>query len=179
MKQARYSADNAGHFGLAASDYCHFTSPIRRYPDLMVHRAMQSLLGRDKKGPVSKKAYPSVDEAGEFLSGRERSAVDAEREVVERLQVRYMVNRLGEEFDGIISGVASFGIFVELLESFISGAIPIADLTGDYYEIDEKNHRIIGKRSGKMLQIGDQIRVAVDEVNIHRRRINFRLADNN
>ena len=177
MKQARYSADNAGHFGLAASDYCHFTSPIRRYPDLMVHRAIQSLLGRDKKGQSSKKAYSAVDEAGEFLSGRERTAVDAEREVVERLQVRYISNHLDEEFDGIVSGVASFGIFVELLESFISGAIPIADLTGDYYEIDEKKHRIIGKRSGRVLQIGDQIRVAVNEVNIQRRRINFRLAD--
>lgn len=177
MQQARYAPDNAGHFGLAASDYCHFTSPIRRYPDLMVHRALQLLISRDKKARGPKKTYSSVDEAGEFLSGRERTAVDAEREVVQRLQVRYMADKIGEEFTGIVSGVASFGLFIELLDSFISGVIPIADLSGDYYEIDEKNHRVIGKSSGRAIQIGDQIQVAVNEVNIQRRRINFRLVD--
>jgi ribonuclease R len=178
MQQARYSPDNAGHFGLAASDYCHFTSPIRRYPDLMVHRALQQLISSDrKKNGHAGAVYGSVDESGLFLSGRERTAVDAEREVVQRLQVRYMADKIGEEFAGIVSGVASFGLFIELLDSFISGAIPIADLTGDYFEIDEKSHRILGKSSGRIIQIGDQIQVKVNEVNIQRRRINFTLAD--
>ncbi|MCK4839718.1 MAG: RNB domain-containing ribonuclease, partial [Desulfobulbaceae bacterium] len=177
MQQARYSPDNAGHFGLAASDYCHFTSPIRRYPDLMVHRALQQLVGHDKKSGRAKACFTSKDEAGIFLSGRERTAVTAERELIERLQVRYMMEHIDEEFDGIVSGIASFGIFVELLESFISGAIPIADLTGDFYEVDEKKHRILGKSSGRIIQIGDQIRVKVNEVNIRRRRINFTLSD--
>ena len=178
MQQARYAPDNAGHFGLAASDYCHFTSPIRRYPDLMVHRALQQLISNDKKkGGRSGATYASADEAGLFLSGRERTAVDAEREVVQRLQVRYMADKVGEEFAGIVSGVASFGLFIELLDSFISGAIPIADLTDDYYEIDEKSHRVLGKNSGRIIQVGDQIQVTVNEVNIQRRRINFSLAD--
>jgi ribonuclease R len=177
MQQARYAPDNVGHFGLAAGDYCHFTSPIRRYPDLMVHRALQQLHGHDKKAGRDQACYASADEAGLFLSGRERTAVTAERELVERLQVRYMADHLDEEFAGIVSGVASFGLFVELLDSFISGVIPIGDLTGDYYEIDEKNHRVLGKTSGRIIQIGNLITVKVHEVNIQRRRINFILAD--
>jgi ribonuclease R len=178
MQQARYSPSNAGHFGLAASDYCHFTSPIRRYPDLMVHRALQRLVSdKERKAPRAKTVYDNIDEAGLFLSDRERTAVAADREMVERLQVRYMADKIDEEFTGIVSGVASFGIFIELLDSFISGAIPIADLTGDYFEIDEKNYRVLGKNSGRIIQIGDQIQVRVREVNIHRRRVNFTLAD--
>ena len=177
MQQARYSPENAGHFGLAARDYCHFTSPIRRYPDLMVHRALQQLVSAGKIKERSKPCYASADEAGIFLSGRERTAVDAEREVVARLQVRYMAEHLDEEFEGIVSGVASFGVFVELLESFISGVIPLEELPGDFYEIDEKNHRILGKTSGRIIQIGDQIKVKVSEVNIRRRRINFTLTE--
>ena len=171
MQQARYSPDNVGHFGLAASDYCHFTSPIRRYPDLLVHRSLARLLSpRAKRG---KPFYATIDEAGLFLSERERKAVTAEREVTERLQVRYMAKHLGEEFDGIVSGVAGFGLFVELLDSFISGGVPLADLTDDFYEIDEKNHRLQGKRTGRRIGIGDLIRVKVAAVNIERRRIDF------
>ncbi len=177
MQQARYSPENAGHFGLAATDYCHFTSPIRRYPDLMVHRALQRLVGSGGKGERGKPGYSSAEEAGIFLSGRERVAVDAERQVVERLQVRYMAEHLDEEFAAIVSGIASFGVFVELLESFISGVIPLAELPGDFYEVDEKNHRILGKTSGRIIQIGDQIRVKVSEVNIRRRRIDFTLIE--
>lgn len=177
MQQARYAPDNVGHFGLAASDYCHFTSPIRRYPDLMVHRALQQLVSADKPPGRGQASYSSKDEAGVFLSGRERTAVAAERELVERLQVHYMAERIDEEFEGIVSGVASFGIFVELLDSFISGAIPLADMSGDVYEVDEKSHRIMGRASGRIIQIGDQIRVRVNEVNIQRRRINFVLSD--
>ncbi|NTV13325.1 MAG: ribonuclease R [Desulfobulbaceae bacterium] len=175
MQQARYAPENVGHFGLAATDYCHFTSPIRRYPDLLVHRSLARLL-TPKGAGRGKPFYSSAEEAGLFLSDRERKAVTAEREVTERLQVRYMAKHLGEEFEGIVSGVAGFGLFVELLDSFISGGVPVADLTDDYYEIDEKNHRLLGKRSGRKIGIGDIIRVRVAAVHIERRRIDFALA---
>jgi ribonuclease R len=175
MQQARYSPENVGHFGLAASDYCHFTSPIRRYPDLLVHRSLARLVNR-RKTERGKPVYSSADEAGLFLSGRERVAVTAERELTERLQVRYMAKHIGEEFDGIVSGVAGFGLFVELLDSFISGGVPVADLTDDQYEIDEKNHRLHGRRSGRKISLGDLIRVKVAAVNVERRRIDFTLA---
>jgi ribonuclease R len=171
MQQARYSPENVGHFGLAASDYCHFTSPIRRYPDLLVHRSLTRLL--TPKTGRGKPFYADIQEAGLFLSDRERKAVTAEREVTERLQVRYMAKHVGEEFDGIVSGVAGFGLFVELLDSFISGGVPVADLTDDFYEIDEKNHRLLGKRSGRKINIGDIIKVKVAAVHIERRRIDF------
>lgn len=174
MKQACYSPENVGHFGLAASHYTHFTSPIRRYPDLMVHRALSKMLTatHTKKAARGEQAV-STTEAGTFLSKRERVAVDAEREMVDRLKVRFMEDKVGEIFDGIISGVASFGIFVELIDQFISGAVAITDLTDDYYGLDEKNHRLIGKGTRKMYQIGDLIRVRVKSVEIQRRRINF------
>ncbi len=172
MQQARYSPENVGHFGLAASDYCHFTSPIRRYPDLLVHRSLAHLLSK-KETTRSRAVYSSAEEAGLFLSGRERAAVAAEREVLERLQVRYMAKHLGEEFAGIVSGVAGFGLFVELLDSFISGGVPVADLTDDHYEIDEKHHRLYGRRSGRKISLGDQVRVKVAAVSVERRRIDF------
>lgn len=181
MKQARYAADNVGHFGLAATHYCHFTSPIRRYPDLMVHRALAEVLTA-KKAKVKKQAAGpdqggSVHEAGDFLSKRERVAVDAEREMVDRLKVRYMEGKVGESFDGIISGVSAFGLFIELLDSFVSGAIAITDLKDDYYHLDERNHRLIGKRTNVIRQIGNLLRVKVASVEKSRRRINFVLAE--
>jgi ribonuclease R len=168
MKQARYSPHNVGHFGLAAGHYTHFTSPIRRYPDLMVHRALEAFLTKQKG-----KAPAPVDEAGEYLSQRERVAVDAEREMVDRMKVRYMADKIGEEFDALISGVTSFGLFVELTESFISGGVAIQDLTDDYYELDDKNHRLIGQRSNRILQMGNEVRVRLASVDKSRRRINF------
>jgi ribonuclease R len=182
MKQARYSFDNAGHFGLAASHYCHFTSPIRRYPDLMVHRALAEFLTaggkkKAKKGVVQTEAGGAeIMGAGEFLSSRERVAVDAEREMVDRLKVRYMEDKIGDEFDAIVSGVASFGLFVELLASFISGAVAITDLTDDYYHLDERNHRLIGKRTNRIYQIGTLLRVKLSSVDKARRRVNFVVA---
>jgi ribonuclease R len=180
MKQARYSDENVGHFGLAAQNYTHFTSPIRRYPDLIVHRVLAAFIGHPKgaksvaKAPVA----GSLADAGEFLSRRERVAVEAEREMVDRLKVLFMADKVGEEYEGIISGVTSFGLFIELLEYFISGAIAITDLSDDYYHIDEKNHRLIGSRTNKTYQIGDILQVRVDSVDVRRRRINFKEAEN-
>ena len=171
MQRARYSPENVGHFGLAATFYTHFTSPIRRYPDLLVHRALAALLQKKKRaaGP----AFSDLHQTGEFLSGRERAAVEAEWEMTGRLQVRYMADKIGESFDGVISGVTSFGLFVELLDHFISGAIEIAKLKGDFYHHDEKNHRLVGTNTNTIFQIGEMVRVKLASVDIKRRRINF------
>lgn len=178
MKQACYSPENIGHFGLAASDYTHFTSPIRRYPDLMVHRALAAWLAPPKAGKKRETAgQVDLREAGLFLSKRERVAVDAEREMVDRLKVRFMADKIGETFDGVISGVIHFGFFVELIDYFISGAVAVTDLSDDYYKLDERSHRMVGKRSNKMYQIGDLVRVRVKDVNVRRRRIDFLLEE--
>ncbi len=170
MKQARYSPENAGHFGLAAKYYTHFTSPIRRYPDLIVHRMLGKLLGA---GSGAKGI--DTGEAGEFLSKRERVAVDAEREMVDRLKVRFMAGREGETFEGIISGVTSFGLFIELTDIFVSGAVEIADMKDDYYAYHEKAHQLVGKRSGKKYQIGELVQVELVRVDVPKRRISFRI----
>ena len=171
MKQARYSPENAGHFGLAAPFYCHFTSPIRRYPDLQVHRALQSALA-GKKGKKME-----LDEAGDFLSKRERVAVDAERDMHDRLKAAYMVRHLGETFTGIISGVSSYGLFVELDQLFVSGAVAMTDLSDDYFVHDEKQHRLKGKRSGVSYSLGDLVTVQVSRVDMEQYRINLLLAE--
>ncbi len=173
MKQARYSAKNAGHFGLAARYYTHFTSPIRRYPDLMVHRTLAQFLGGKGKG--SGRPGTATEEAGDFLSKRERVSVDAEREVVERLSVHYMADKVGEEFEAVVSGVSSYGLFVDLLTVFVTGAVSLADLGSDGYEVDEKQHRLFGRYSGLAIQMGDLVRVKLLAADRQRRRLNFGL----
>ncbi|MBW2470911.1 MAG: ribonuclease R [Deltaproteobacteria bacterium] len=171
MQRARYSPENVGHFGLAATYYTHFTSPIRRYPDLLVHRNLMGMLMKKKGSGV----FPAQDlkRAGDFLSDRERTAVNAEREMTERLQVRFMEEKIGESFDGIVSGVTGFGLFIELLDHFVSGAIEITKLKGDYYHFDEKNYRLVGTHTNKVYQVGDLVRIKVASVDIRQRRINF------
>jgi len=171
MQRARYSPQNLGHFGLAATFYTHFTSPIRRYPDLIVHRTLSNMLTQKKRGVVS--PGPDLKLDGDFLSSRERAAVDAEREMTERLQVRFMAEKIGEIFDGIVSGVTAFGLFIELLDHFVSGAVEIAALKGDYFQFDEKNYRLMGSHTGKIFQVGDLVQVRVANVDIRQRRINF------
>ena len=172
MQRARYSPENAGHFGLAAAFYTHFTSPIRRYPDLIVHRTLCNMLTQKKtNGPIS--PAPDLQQAGDFLSGRERAAVEAEREMTERLQVRFMAAKIGKSFEGIVSGVTAFGLFIELLDHFVSGAIEISALKGDYFQFDEKNYRLIGSHTGKIFQVGDIVQVRVASVDKRQHRINF------
>ncbi|MCF6291468.1 MAG: ribonuclease R [Desulfobacterales bacterium] len=181
MQRARYAPENVGHFGLAAEFYTHFTSPIRRYPDLMVHRALTGLLIRKKNTKAAKEALPGRDHdlvaAGEFLSGRERVAVDAEREMTGRLQVRFMADKIGELFEGVISGVSDFGIYVELLGLFIHGAVAMAKLKGDYFQFDQKNYRLIGANTGRIFQMGDVVQVRVTSVDPGKRHINFQIHD--
>ncbi|OGR30226.1 MAG: hypothetical protein A2X83_01850 [Desulfuromonadales bacterium GWD2_54_10] len=179
MKQARYAADNVGHFGLASRCYCHFTSPIRRYPDLVVHRILRAALALDEhKGEkrAAKQlaiATERLGEIAEHTSKRERVAMEAERDVVEMKKLQYMQQHLGEEFNGYITGVTGFGFFVELEELFVEGLVHITTLADELYTYAEKQHSLIGRRSQRVFRIGDQVRVKVAAVTPATRRIEF------
>ncbi len=173
LKQAKYSPDNIGHFGLASECYCHFTSPIRRYPDLVVHRALKAAL-HGRKPPYR---LEQLEEAGKHLSERERVAMEAEREALDRVRVMLMKEHIGEVFEGVISGVTAFGFFVELFEIYASGVVRLVDLSDDYYILDEKHHRLIGRHTGKVFQVGDLVKVRVKDVNVARRHITFELIE--
>ncbi len=178
MKQARYSEENAGHYGLAAEIYCHFTSPIRRYPDLVVHRLLHEIFKTRRMSSDRKAGLAAIlPEIARHCSERERVAVDAEREAVEIKKTRFMADKVGEEFSGFVSGVANFGLFVELESVFVEGMIPVSGLDGDYFVFVEKEHALIGRHKGKIFRIGDSVRVRVAEVDIERRQIVFRLAE--
>lgn len=172
MQQAVYSPDNIGHFGLASSFYLHFTSPIRRYPDLVTHRVLRGFIETKKKVYQ----HEELKKIGESASSLERKAMEAEREMVERLKVRFMEDKVGAEFDGVISGVASFGFFVELKDVFVEGAVRLVDLADDYYVYDSENYRLFGQNTKKIFQIGMPVRVKLKGVNIKRRHINFEVA---
>jgi len=171
MKWAKYSAKNLGHFGLASDGYTHFTSPIRRYPDLIVHRLLKRVLSKkDVKIPEELLANKA-----DHLSERERVAMEAEREILNRYRVRFMKDKTGEEFEGIISGVAAFGFFVELKDIFVDGLVRMTSLHDDYYQYHEKRYCLVGERTHKTFRIGDEVRVRVDRVDVERRHIDFGL----
>lgn len=176
MMQAVYSADNLGHFGLAFPAYAHFTSPIRRYPDLMVHRAIKHLLGQQR---VEEFEYslPQVVTIGEHCSMTERRADEATRDVVDTLKCEYMLDKVGEVFPGVITGVNSFGIFVDLDGVYVTGLVHVTSLNYDYFHFDPIGHRLTGERSGTVYRLGDGIRVKVAAVNLDDRKIDFALAD--
>ncbi|MDO9067518.1 MAG: ribonuclease R [Deltaproteobacteria bacterium] len=183
MKQARYAAENAGHFGLASACYCHFTSPIRRYPDLVVHRILKAALVA-MNHPEDKRAVRQLaiaterlDELAEHTSKRERLAMEAERDVVEMKKLQYMQQHVGEVFDGCISGVTGFGFFVELEELFVEGLVHISTLGDDMYNFAEKQHSLIGRRTARVFRIGDKARIKVTSVSPATRRIEFLLVD--
>ncbi len=174
MQQARYDTKNTGHFGLAATDYTHFTSPIRRYPDLTVHRTLQQFLQRNAKVKIKKKQQEhSMQDMGKNLSVRERLAITAEREINDRLKVRFMHNKVGETFAAVVSGVTASAIFVELLDLFVSGGISLSSLKDDYYIFDGKHHKMKGKHSGRSFQIGDLINVTLLDVDLRRNRVYY------
>ena len=168
MKQATYTPINDGHFGLAFEDYTHFTSPIRRYPDLLVHRAIKRVLKGNPRTPSKK-----MIELGAHLSMTERRADDASRDVEQWLKCEYMREKVGENFNGVISGVAGFGLFVELSEVFVEGMISIRDLKDDYFIFDDVHHQLKGQNSGKIYRLGDMIKVKVASVNLDDRKIDF------
>ncbi|MDI6790072.1 MAG: ribonuclease R [Thermodesulfobacteriota bacterium] len=170
MKQAVYAAENRGHFGLASAHYTHFTSPIRRYADLIVHRILHHAL-EGNPGPLY--TLEQLSGIGQYISTQERLAMEAEREMVDRLRTRFMADKIGEEYDGIISAVTAFGFFVELREIFVEGVVRLVDMADDYYYYEEKHHRLVGRRKKQIFQIGDFVRVQVARVDISRRHINL------
>ncbi len=176
LSQAMYGADNHGHFGLSFSAYTHFTSPIRRYPDLIVHRAIKHLIngGRPEEFEYS---HANLQGLGEHCSSTERRADEATREATDWLKCEYMLDKVGEEFDGIITSVTSFGVFVELDEIYVDGLLHITALNNDYYHFDPVGHRLTGERSGRVYRLGDQIRIKVAAVNLDDRKIDFVLTD--
>jgi ribonuclease R len=176
LSQAVYTPENNGHFGLAFDAYAHFTSPIRRYPDLLVHRAIRHVV-RGK--PVKKFEYRTSDMLafGEHCSMTERRADEATRDAVDWLKCEYMQDRVGEEYDGIISSVTSFGLFVELADIYVEGLVHITSLVQDYYQFDPVHHRLIGERSNRTYALADKIRVKVAHVDLDRKRIDFELAE--
>jgi len=176
MKQAVYQPENIGHFGLASVCYTHFTSPIRRYPDLIVHRMLDRALRGEKLKPNERAdLLRSLQEAGKHTSERERHAMDAEREMVDLKKAQFMMNKLGEEFTGFITSLANFGFFVELDAYFVEGLVKLSSLTDDDYDYYEKEYVIKGRRHGRKFRLGDNVRVKVVKINAFRSEIDFEL----
>ena len=168
MAKAKYTTDAKGHFGLAFSHYTHFTSPIRRYPDMMVHRLLQHYLDGGKS--VSKKDY---EEKCLHSSEREKRAADAERASIKYKQVEFMSMAADKIYEGIITGVTDFGIFVEIIETKCEGMVRLADMKDDFYEFDERNFRVIGRRRKKTYRLGDKLDVRIKKTDIDRRLIDL------
>ena len=175
LRQAVYSPENVGHFGLAYESYTHFTSPIRRYPDLLIHRAIKAVLGRSKYIPgPSANAW---EEIGMHCSQTERRADEATRDVEAWLKCYYMQDHVGEEFVGSISSVVNFGIFVALDEVFVEGLVHVSELGADYFHFDEVGHMMLGERTGKRYRLADRVRVQVVRADLETNKIDFRLID--
>jgi len=180
MKQAVYQPENIGHFGLASACYTHFTSPIRRYPDLIVHRMFDRALHGEKLKPNEREdLLRYLQEAGKHTSERERHAMDAEREMVDLKKAQFMMNKIGEEFIGFITTLANFGFFVELADYFVEGLVKLASLPDDDYDYYEKEYVIKGRRHGKKFRLGDNVRVKVARINVFRSEIDFELIREN
>jgi len=185
LKQATYDVVNIGHFGLASADYLHFTSPIRRYPDLIVHRLLKSRLAGLGK-PAGGFKPPAVAPVPERValqkmaaesSFSERQAMEVEREVIDLYRAFFMRDKVGDVFEGVISGVAGFGVFVVIDDPFVEGLVRIDALSDDYYTLDEQACRLVGRRSGKSFALGDSVKVEVQSVSVVRRKIDFGLAE--
>jgi ribonuclease R len=176
MQKARYDSANLGHFGLAAESYTHFTSPIRRYPDLVVHRVLRE----SRRGMNDARRAELTDELPEVArhtSERERRADDAERELVQWKKVRFMADKVGDEFDGFVTGVAAFGLFVELIEHFVEGLVHVSTMADDYYRFVERAHILRGENTKKVYRLGDKIRVQVVRVDMERRQIDLGIVE--
>lgn len=171
MAKAIYSTKNIGHYGLAFDYYTHFTSPIRRYPDMMAHRLLHAYLQGQKS--VNEEEY---EKKCRHSSEMERKAIDAERASIKYKQVEYLADKVGMQYEGIISGVTDWGIYVEINENKCEGMIPIRELADDFYELDEENFSIIGRKLGRKFQLGDPIKVEIYRVNLPKRQLDFLLA---
>jgi len=176
MQKARYESENLGHFGLAAESYTHFTSPIRRYPDLVVHRALRLSRSRPDAERLAELAE-DLPEVGRHTSERERRAADAERELVQWKKVRFMADKVGDEFEGYITGVSAFGLFLELVEHFVEGMVHISTMADDYYQFTERAHTLRGESNGRVYRLGDHVKVQVIRVDMERRQIDLGLSE--
>ncbi|MBQ1614717.1 MAG: ribonuclease R, partial [Selenomonas sp.] len=178
MQQARYSEQSLGHFGLAARYYTHFTSPIRRYPDLIVHRLLRETFATGSL-PLDRQAKLKIvlPEIADHTSNRERLATEAERETTDMKKIEYMAQFVGEEFTGVISGVTAFGIFVEL-DNGVEGLVHVSTMTNDYYEYVEEQYAMIGERTRTQYRLGDEVEVILARANVEERNLDFVLKDN-
>ena len=176
MMQARYTADNQGHFGLAAKYYCHFTSPIRRYPDLEIHRLIKRTLAGEMSGKREQSYRKKMPDIAQHCSKRERVAEDAERDTDALKKVEFMLDKIGETYEGIISGVTNWCIYVELANT-VEGMVALNQLDDDYYEFDDRNMQVVGKRGGKIYRLGDAVQVTVAKVSKELGTIDFVFAE--
>ena len=172
MAKARYSTNNIGHYGLAFKDYTHFTSPIRRYPDLMVHRLLSHYLEQGES-----KNAETYEKRCEQASEMERRAVEAERASIKYKQVEFMQDKIGKEFMGVVSGLTEWGIYIEVVENKCEGMVSIKSIVDDFYEFDEEEYMIIGRQTGRKFEIGDEVKIEVVNANLSRRQLDYKLVD--
>jgi ribonuclease R len=174
MQKARYDSVNVGHFGLAAEAYAHFTSPIRRYPDLVVHRVLRESrqgMSDERRAELAE----DLPEIGRHTSERERRASEAERELVQWKKVRFMEDKVGDVFDGYVTGVSAFGLYIELVEHFVEGMVHVSTMADDYYRFVERAHLLRGEKNSRIYRLGDRVRVQVIRVDLERRQIDLGL----
>jgi ribonuclease R len=174
MTKALYTTHNLGHFGLAFQNYTHFTSPIRRYPDLIVHRLLKKYAHSEKNQTIEqdKKRLPKMCD---WINAQEIKFLEAEREFIKIKQIRFISKKIGEEYSGIITGVLEFGIFVEIADFLLEGLVHVRTLNDDFYIYDPEKHTLTGKDFGKQFRLGDQVKIKVHQVSIKERRIDFLL----
>jgi ribonuclease R len=177
MQKARYAPQNLGHFGLAATSYTHFTSPIRRYPDLVVHRALRATRHNTLTPEEREEAAEDMPDVARHTSEMERRADEAERELLQWKKVKFMADKVGDEFEGYVTGVAAFGLFVELIEHYVEGLVHISTMADDYYRFVEGSHTLVGENTKKSYRLGDKVKVQVVRVNMETRQIDLGLVD--
>jgi ribonuclease R len=175
LMHAEYTPKNIGHFGLALDAYAHFTSPIRRYPDLLVHRAIRHIV-RGGKPAGSGYDLPAMERLGAICSMHERRAEDATREVEAWLKCQFMVDKIGQEYEGVVTGVTNFGLFVQIPETMVDGLVHVTSLANDYYHYEAGSQSLVGERSGKRYSLGNKLTIVVSKVDLDSKRIDFQLA---
>jgi ribonuclease R len=173
MAKAIYSTKNIGHFGLSFEYYTHFTSPIRRYPDMLVHRVLASHIGGN---PLSAEEFASLERLCIHSSEQEAKAVSAERDSIKYKQVEYMIPKVGQTFDAIVSGVADWGIYIEEMETKADGLVRVRSIAGDYFVNDKKNFAMVGQKTGAKFSLGDSVKVKLIAADLSTRQLEFALA---
>ena len=174
MAKAVYSTENIGHYGLAFKFYTHFTSPIRRYPDTMVHRLLAMYL--DNRESQNKDYY---EQQCQYASEREQIAANAERDSIKYKLIEYMVDKVGQEYDGAISGLTEWGMYVEIKPEMIEGMVALRDIHSDFFDFDEDNYQIVGKHTKKVFRLGDPVRIRVKSANLEQRLLDYELIETN